>query len=1092
MINYKQLAKIKNALCILCFWLFSTIGFSQTKTITIQATNTPLGTIIKSIEQQTGYRIIYNSNKVDVSKLYTLNVTNSDLENALKTLLNNSDISYALINSQILLTDKKDKNTSNSRLIKGKVLSASDQFPLSGAMVVIKGKNIGAMTDIDGQFIYTINGENINDIELEASYLGMKSKTQIVGNATEFTFFLEEDISELREVVITSSYGTKKLKEEVVGSISTVDPATISKEQPAVTFDELLEGQVAGVLVEVNPQLGEAAKIDIRGQGSLTPLNNNAVGTSTQPLIIVDGIIMSEETGIDGNSFFDLGDGLLSENILNPLARVGIEDIESFNILKDAAAVGLYGADAANGVIIITTKSGKKGKLRYSASAQTGINTSFNGLKYLSGEEYQKVLNAYYTNSGNPSSVQPWNGVNTNWFDLLNTTGIFSRVNFGVSGGKGHWNYRANVGYQHTDETQKENSYEKLNTSFSADYRKDKFGFSLRLSPSLTTKENPNTLYAYALPPTLSPYDANGDYTYFETYGNPVAVSKQNMSDSKTLAVLGSLKLDYDVLDNLKFSTLFGIDASNKDEDKFFSGLNGSGNFNDGSKGRRMIRARDTRKWNWNASLAYNTQFAENHAFDALLGIETRSERVDFSYEIGRGFAIFDSPQPIITAEQQDYEQDYSEYTGRSGFAQLNYNFAKKYFFLVNFRVDQSSAFGDDNDTALNGGIGASWNISNEPFLKKSKFVDFLRLRTSYGRTGNSRIGSYRALGLYTRQNNGYNGLDYANLSSAPNPNLGWEVNKKFNVGLDFNFLQKFKITTDFFRDNIEEQITSRGIIIESGFSNAQINGANMYNQGIEFSLNADWVKTKNFSWDTNFNFTKIENKVTDLVGLGSAFSTAEVARAQTIGFPTSAIWGYNFIGIDPATGRELYNIDGNIYDASTVASTFDNTNWGVIGDSQPDFYGGLNNSFNFNSFTLRVIMSYSYGADMLVDRNIYDNYRVLVNRNINANVFEDAWQNQGDQAIYPIISSNNRIISNSTKYLFDTSHIKLKSVNLTYNFPVNNYRLPLKTLSFFLNGSNLHYWFKDKSPKGKNGVAEFRNTYPEMRTFTIGINTTF
>ncbi|MCR8668015.1 SusC/RagA family TonB-linked outer membrane protein [Aestuariibaculum sp. M13] len=1051
-----------------------------------------MSTIIKSIEQQTGYRIIYNSNKVDVTKRFTLNVTDSKLEDALNSLLKDSDIAYALISSQILLTDKKEKETTNSRLIKGKVLSAADQFPLSGAMVVIKGKSIGAMTDIDGNFIYTIKGENINNVELEASYLGMKSQTKTIGSASEFTFYLEEDISELTEVVITSSYGTKKLKEEVVGSISTVDPDNISKEQPAVTFDELLEGQVAGVLVEVNPQLGEAAKIDIRGQGSLTPLNSNAVGTSTQPLIIVDGIILSEETGIDGNSFFDLGDGILSENILNPLARVGIEDIESFNILKDAAAVGLYGADAANGVIIITTKSGEKGKLRYTASAQTGINTAFNGLKYLSGEEYQTVLNSYYTNSGNSGSVQPWNGVNTDWFDLLNTTGIFSRLNFGVSGGKGNWNYRANVGYQHTNETQKENSYKKLNTSFSADYKKDKFGLSLRLSPSLTNKENPNTLYAYALPPTLSPYDVNGEYTYFETYGNPVAVSKQNISDSKTFALLGSLKLDYDVLHNLKLSTLFGIDASNKDEDKFFSGLNGSGNFNDGSKGRRMIRARDTRKWNWNASLAYNTQFAEKHNFDALLGIEARSEKVDFSYEIGRGFTIYDSPQPIITAEQQDYEIDYTEYAGRSGFAQVNYNYAKKYFFLANFRVDQSSAFGDDNDTALNGGLGVSWNISNEGFLKKSKFVDFLRLRTSYGRTGNSRIGSYRALGLYTRQNNGYNGLDYANLSSAPNPNLGWEVNKKFNVGLDFNFLQKFKITTDFFRDNIEQQITSRDIIIESGFSSAQINGASMYNQGIEFSLNADWFKNKNFSWDTNFNFTKIKNRITDLVGLGSAFSTAEVARSQTIGYPTSAIWGYNFIGIDSATGRELYNIDGNIYDSSTVASQFDNTDWVPIGDSQPDFYGGLNNSFKLNNFTLRIIMSYTYGADMLVDRNIYDNYRILVNRNINANVYEDAWQNQGDQAVYPIISSNNRIISNSTKYLFDTSHIKLKSVNLTYNFPVNNYKLPLKTLSFFVNGSNLHYWFKDKSPKNKNGVAEFRNTYPEMRTFTLGINTTF
>ncbi|MCF8275034.1 MAG: SusC/RagA family TonB-linked outer membrane protein [Flavobacteriaceae bacterium] len=1075
------------------------IGFSQSGSINLNLKDQPLSSIIKALEKQTTYRVIYNSNKIDSTKKYSINVDSKTLEETLKLLFIDSQITYVLSNNQILLTEKKTNlkvgsNEIKERLIKGKVISTVDNFPLTGATVLIKGKSAGAITNIDGEFTYLLKSDDIENLELEVSYLGMETKVVKVGNTSQFTIYLEESADQLEQVVITSSYGTKKLKQEVVGSIVTVNPEDISIEQPAVTFDELLEGQVAGVLIEVNPRLGEAASINIRGQGSLTPLSGNVVGTSTQPLIIVDGIILSEEIGLDGNNFFDVGTGNLSENILNPLARVGIEDIESFNILKDAAAVGLYGADAANGVIIITTKSGKKGKLKYSASAQTGVTSAFNGMKYLNGEQYQSVLNAYHTNSGNLNNVKPWNGVNTNWFDLLNKTGTFSRYNFGASGGSGHWGYRANLGYQFTDEAQKENTFEKLNTSLSADYNNNKFSFSLRLSPSLTIKDDPNTLYAFALPPNIPAFDENGDYTPFPTYGNPIAVSKQNKANSKTFAILGSIKLDYSILDNLKISTLFGLDASNKDEDKFFSGLNGSGNFNSGLQGRRLLRDRNTRRWNWNASLSYNTLFSKIHGFDAILGVEARSESVEFSYARGDGFDNFETPQPISMATEQDYEVDSSENTGRSAFTQLNYNYNKKYFLLANFRVDQSSAFGSDNNTAYNGGLGASWNISNEDFFKSSRIVDFLRLRISYGTTGNSRIGSYRALGLYTISDTqtGYNGLNYGNISSAPNPNLGWEVNKKFNVGLDFNFLNKFKITTDFFRDNIEDQIVTRDVIIESGFGSAEINGAAMYNQGIEFSFQADWFKSKDFSWKSNFNITKIENKITSLTGLGSAFSSAEVARSQTIGYPTSALWGYDFIGIDPATGRELFNIDGQIYDSATVASQFNSSSWVPIGDSQPDFYGGFNNTFNFKNITLSVIMSYTHGGDVLVDRTIFDNYRILTNRNISVNVFEDAWYQQGDNAIHPIVSDNNRIISNSTKYLFDTSNIKLKSVNISYNLPVNKYKLPINSLNFFVNGSNLCYWFKDKSPKGKNGVAEFRNTYPEMRTITFGINTTF
>ena len=979
-----------------------------------------------------------------------------------------------------------------AQMISGVVKDKKTNEPLIGATVVLTEINKGKTTDLNGKFSFNLKQKKEVKYTLKVSFLGYKTKTISVLAKKDINIFLEEENNILEEVVVTSSYGTKKIKEEVVGSISTIKTKEIVQEQNSVSFEELLEGQVTGLNIEINPELGEAVSIDIRGKGSLPNLNANVIGTSTQPLIIVDGVILSEEVGIEGSNFFDIGTGNLSENILNPLAKIGIQDIESINVLKDAAAVGIYGADAANGVILITTKEGKPGKIRFHGTVQTGISTAMNRFKYLNGEQYQDVVNSYNINSGFPENAQQWNGVNTNWFDLLNKTGTFVRYNLGASGGNNNWLYRLNIGFQKNNESQVNNDYQKINTSLSLKYKQDKLSFSLKTAPSFITKNNPNTLYNFALPPTISPYEENGDYTFFATYGNPLAVANQNKAEAKTFNLLTSLVVNYDITPDVSISSIFGMDFSYKDEDKFFSGLNGSGQFNDGSLGRRVLRTRNTKRFNWSGSIAFDKVFDKKHYVDGLLATEIRSEDVDLTYHRGDGYSNPGQLQPIESATKQDFQSDYSEQRGLSFFSQIGYNYDKKYFLLFNFRTDQSSAFGGDNNTAINGGFGASWNISNETFLSDNEFIDFLRLRFSYGTTGNSRIGSYRALGLYTLFDNGYNANSEANLTSLPNPNLGWERNTKFNVGVDLHFSDKFRFVGEVFRDNISDIIISRSVIPEVGLSNVQINGATMYNEGVELSLSSKWIDNEKFKFSSNFFFTKIRNKVTDLQGLGSEFSIAEVARAQRIGYSSTTIWGFNFAGIDTATGNELYSVDGQIYDATTLDDNFDQNDWEPIGDSQPDFYGGLNNRFTYKNFSLDVNFSYSYGADILLQRTLLDNYNVLFNRNLSVNIFEDSWRNQGDLANYSVITRNRRIISNTSKYIFDTSHIKLKTINMRYQFPVGKMNLPLDEFSVFLNGSNLMYWFKNESPNGKNGVAEYRNVYPEMRTISFGLNVAF
>lgn len=981
-----------------------------------------------------------------------------------------------------------------TRDISGKVLDANDHLSLPGATIIVKGTQKGAATNMDGEFTYTVKSADIENVVLIVSFIGYKPQSIKIGSKSKFVIYLEEDVNVLQEYVVTSSYGTRKLKQEVVGSIVSINTKDLIIEQSVTSFDALLEGQITGVYIESGTELGSPVNIHIRGQGTLT--NSSGVGTSTQPLIIVDGVILAEEVALDGNDFFDGGDGIYSESFMNPLAKIGISDIESINILKDAAAVSLYGADGANGVIIITTKRGEKGPMKFRFSSKGGASSALDRTKYMNGQQYQELRNLYYLNSGNPDNVQPWNGVNTDWYDLLNRTGTFQQYNFSLSGGGNRIKYRASLGHQRIQESQVNNNFLKYNTSFSLSYTHKKINIGLKLSPSLTVKNSPNTLFSYAVPPTIAPYDEFGGFAKFETYGNPLAVANQNRGLSEIFSLLNSFNASYEPIEDLLISTFFGMDYSFKNQDTYYSGLNETGIDRAGNIGRRVLREHNTKRWNWNANISYKKTFGV-HEFDILSGIEARSNFASYSLAIGKNFPEAGTIMPIEMAEDRNYEEDTSENKGRSFFTQINYNIKKKYFFLANFRVDQSSVFGTDNNTSFNGGLGASWVISNEPFMKGVKLIDFLRLRVSYGTSGNSRIGSYRALGLYTIRDTGgrgYNQEDTGTPSSAPNPHLGWEKNYKFNAGLDITTSFRLSITLEFFNDFINDMIVSREVISETGYSTVQINGADMYNRGVELGLRGLIISSSKFKWNSSFNISLIKNEVTRLQGLGSEYSGAESARSQKVGYSTSIIWGYEFAGIDPATGRELYIVNGDLVDGATLYTNYrDKQYWKPIGNSQADFYGGFNNRFTIGkNISLSINMSYQYGSNKLVKKEFLDHYRVIYSRNLSVNTYLDSWRQPGDIALYPAPVDNQPLFSNTTKYLYNTSRIKLNSVNLSYKISMKNTKIPIEQLSIYLNGSNLFYWYLDQPAEGRNGVAEMTKIYPGMRTFSIGINANF
>ncbi|MCW3786562.1 SusC/RagA family TonB-linked outer membrane protein [Plebeiibacterium sediminum] len=1002
------------------------------------------------------------------------------------------------------------------RVIKGRIFDSSNSTPLPGANIVILPTYKGTISDADGNFTLEIKNTKAQNMELMATFIGFNTVKVPITSANYYEITLESTINELEQVIVTSSYGTKKLKEEVVGSISTIQAKDIQVEQAFESVDKMLDGQIAGVSIEVGASPLDPVQIDIRGQGTLTPTSNAVLTSSAQPLIIIDGVIMSEESGID-NELFD-GSGTFSENFQNPIAQIAPEDIESINVLKDAAAVSIYGADGANGVILITTKKGKKGKMSFHASTQHGISQAVNRIKYLNGEQYTEVRNAYLSNTG--QETIPDNGVDTDWYDLLNRNGSFHKYAFDASGGSDHLIYRVGMSYLKNNEPQDGNYSNQYRLSTSLNYKTGKFNAGLQLNPSITEKINPNTYYSYAFAPNIPVYNEDGSYADMGVTGlaNPLAAIDQNRNKTNTKGIIGSINLGYDITSNWNVKTQLGVDYKDKEQDRYFSGENESGQANGTFSyegvtypnwGRRVINYRKSLGWNWQLTTFFQKYLNENHYLSLTAGIELREETKDMERYMATGFvnpnvvnSVFnavrgtDDPK---TAENEIYNtylygSDTDDNSRVSLFGQFNYAFQKKYFFLANFRRDQSSVFGDDTDVAYNGGIGVSWILSKENFLSNARWIDLLKIKASMGSTGNSRIGSYRSKGLYTFESDytGYNQLPYANAETAPNSNLGWEVNIKYNAGIDFNFLSRYTLTVDYFYDNIKDMISSRDIPSETGYSSVQINGTDMVNQGIELNITTRIIDTDSFKWRMNFNIATLNNKITSVRNFGDDFSTASQATAIKEGYSTSDIWGVRWVGIDPATGRDLVQKDGQIMDARTYYENYETSDAEPIGNTQADFYGGFGTTFTYkNKLNLSITGAYKYGADKMVSRDLISNYRITTNRNLSVNAY-DFWRGAGDMATQQAPTNNEQILSNSSKYLYDTSNLKIKSITLSYNIPVDKLKIGLKSLAFNVNVTNPAIFYKVKSPKGKNGIKEFMYTYPQARTWTAGLNASF
>jgi len=975
----------------------------------------------------------------------------------------------------------------NNITVVGTVISSDDGQPLEGVTIIVKNSNKATATDKGGKFTLLVNDAVFQQGSLLVNYVGYYRQEIRFYKKKELTVRLVKEIPTLNEVVVTNSYTKPKRKEEVTGSIVTVSAEQLQTSRPIESFDKMLEGLAAGVQVEQSTELGTPVKINIRGQNALTPLggtNSQVLATSSQPLFIVDGVPIKEQRkGDEGIAF------LANEQLLNPLAGLNPDDIETISILKDAAAAAIYGANASNGVIIITTKKGKAGKTRLNVGYNSGWAQPINQVKWLSGQQYYTLVKEMYLNDGRtPFDAELLAGasnINTPWFNLVNRYSSFQNADVELSGGNENTTFRISASYLNQASIQKGNDFKKAYFRLQLDHKvSNKFTISATLAPSLTTKNALNVYADVPIIPNAPAYNADGTFFKFSTLGvpNPLAVLAQNTNVHNGGSINGNIRFDYALRKNLRISTLFGIDALVNKLNTFDSPKNATG---ESKNGFAQIYDRQEFSWINSNTINWNTTINAKHRIEITAGTELQSQQTKLLRGAGTGFTYYRLNE-LSNAASQTAASSRQQVTSVSLYGQGVYNYWGKYILSASARYDAASIFGNDVNATLNNAIGFGWIVNKERFLQRTKWINLLHLKASYGTTGNSRIGSYAARGLYSFSNTGYNGNTAASIATAPNPNLGWEKSYKQNIGVEFGFLKKYNIVVEYYQSIIDDAISSIPIPVQNGFTTVLANIGKMRNRGVDASINAK-LFTGKFTWTTTLNAGFNKNIVVEVKNKNSLLGPNTDGTILKEGVSTSAIWGFNFAGVDAATGRELY-IDraGKIVPVTALDRNLE-TGGTYLGDRLPKLQGGWINSFSYKGITLSINLVYSVGGKQLISNENENNGRNLSNRNQSVNLL-DRWQKLGDITNIPLLSaSSNPLVYTSSKYVYDNTFFRLSNASLAYTLPKKIVEKLKTSVSVFANATNLFYWYKQKSPAGRNGIREYRFNFPEAQTFTWG-----
>jgi TonB-linked SusC/RagA family outer membrane protein len=1044
-------------------------GYSQTVTLNLRSVE--LRKALTTIEKTTSYRFLYSERKVANNEKVSLSVKNAGISEVMSQLLSGSGLSYKKLGNNLIVITLANE-TLQDLIVRGKITDKASGLPLVGVSITVKGSTAGTSTDVNGN--YSLNVPNNSTLII--SSVGYDGLEVPVSGRTEINISLQASVSGLNEVVVVG-YGTKQLS-QLSSSVSVVS----GKELNNVTSNDitsLLQGKAPGVIVS-NGSAGDPS-----GTPTIIIRGSSSISAASSPLYVVDGII---------------------GGTANP------NDVESVTILKDAAATGLYGSRAANGVIIITTKTGKAGKTKINLNSSLGFNkVNFGKFEVMNSQQLYDYFKTFYPPdvfaTEVPSSVL---STNTNWKDLAYRTGITQDYTLTVSGGSEKTKVYLSGNYYNEQGTMRTTGNEvyNLRTNLAHDLS-SKIKLMVRMDGSFRKFTHDASGHygsfhgAIQNIPFDNPFNPDGSIKmgteigwFGREHDNFLQGWQYNFDNTKRASLSGDIDLVYKINSNLTFSTYNRAGYNNSKNilyydirSKYGAGTNGLLNNNFYNNSNLITSNR----------LEYKNSFGK-HNFDGIAVVEAEKNYSDNNainaQGLPAGLAVIDVASTVANAGGNSSENAFSK-----GLVQIDYNYDNRYFAVGSFINEASSRFGADNRSANFYTLAASWILTNEAFMSHQSLFDLLKVRLSYGSTGNAQIGNYQSLGLY-RYSLQYAGFSASFPSQMANDKLTWEKAKSTNLGFDIGILKRISVNVDLYDKTTNALLLNVPIPNTSGYSSVIRNIGSVQNRGLEINITSDNLKGA-FHWSTNFNIAFNRNKVLKLYEGGKDIITDK--QNVSLGHDLFSWYMRKWAGVDPQNGDPLWEKVTKGADGKEViekTNVYKNATLQFVGSGSPNFTGGFSNDFSYKSFSLNVFFNfvsgnllYNQGNEGFNSDGAYVSYnnRVLAKGHVR-------WEKPGDIATEPKAVFGGNLSSNkpSSRWLEDGSYIRLRNIKLSYQIsPDVLGKIGVSRASLFVSGDNL--WtgtrFTGTDPEVSlipGGGSMASSTYPISKKVLFGLNVEF
>jgi TonB-linked SusC/RagA family outer membrane protein len=1038
------------------FALQANSSYSQKTKVSLNFGNATVEQVIDEIEANTEFKFIFNTKTVDLNRKVSINVRKASINRVMELLFSKEGIGYEIDDRKILLTKLKiqDSVIEDSEKVISKTLqiqvsgTVTDQegTPLPGANIVEKGTTNGVTADFDGNFSIEIDNDNA---VLVVSYIGYATKDVPLNGQTSITVILEESSAGLDEVVVVG-YGVQK-KSDITGAVSNISEEKLQS-RPTANFSDALQGRSSGVQIrQSGGDLDGKFQIAIRGVGSVTGSN--------EPLIVVDGVPLVSA----------------SFSTINP------KDISSIDILKDASATAIYGARAANGVVIITTKKGTVGKPQLTYSTDLSIEHISERYDVMSTEQQRLLFIEGFKNSNRSTAVyddpsNPIWQVDNDWQDLGTRAGIRQIHNFNYSGGTENTQYSASASYQNrtgillntdlktyslrTNLSSQVNDWLKISTNITGSYQPQNYSEGDDWGPSGYR----GFVYHHSYTPA---YDENGELAnidsssapYFGANSNPLVPLLLPTRELNTTRLLGNFQTNIRLMDGLFFNTNLGGDLV-RVEGYFYNPIYEIGRMIN-TQGSVTVTNNSDTNWVADATVDYTKEF-DKHNLKLLVGVSAQQFLLRRTSAFGTG--TIDNALNQLS-NQTSFNSTGSNVKGglASTFARLNYGFDDRYLLTATVRRDGSSRFGPDKRYGVFPSASIAWRVSQENFLKNSTILNDLKFRVSYGLTGNQNIGNFEfitraASTPYVFGNTVVVGNSASNIG---NPSLQWEANKQLDIGMDFAlFKSRISGTIDYYDKKSEDLLIQNPIPLTAGVPNPPIvNIGSVRNSGVEFAIFTRNLTGK-FKWSTDFNIAYNKNEVLD-IGSNSAGEPLEIpgqniplsnvpTNLTVAGRPVGAFNMYVYDGIwqlgEEAAAATWFNaVPGDPkYKDFNNNGLLDAGDRAFVGNPNPKFIGGMDNTFSYKNISLSLFMNFGTG------NKLYNTARNLFSRGVpfvqNFAEAADFWTPDNPSATAPRPSQGGTTTTlatlASTRFLEDASFLRVKNVSLTYDLPIDVYQI--------------------------------------------------